>query len=435
MNSQSANRQAVRALTIAGALLGAALCVGSAQAWTLTTLHQFSNRDTDRKGKWPASPLLIDASGNLYGTTVAGGAYGYGTVFQLTYVASKDRWRFAVLHDFSDDGGATPVSRLIIDKAGNIFGAAQFGGPGNGGTVFELSPPASGNGQWVETVIYAFCIQGGEDCPDGRGLVGDLTYAGDSVGQPYDGVSPFYGTTGGGGVYAGGTVFELTPGTHRWRQKTLYPFCSQANCTDGKVPWAGVTLDQTGNLYGTATEGGLSGAGVAFELSHVQGNGWTQTVLHHFCAEPSCSDGSFPEGTLVIDGSGELYGGTQMGGGDNRGVLFKLTSAGGTWQETVLHDFCSWHHCRDGGPGPTSLILDGAGNLFGTTFGQYKNYGNVFELTKSKFKVLYSFCSIFQCSDGADPRGGVVLAPTGRLYGTTISDGGRNAGTVFELSP
>jgi uncharacterized repeat protein (TIGR03803 family) len=100
-----------------------------------------------------------------------------------------------------------------------------------------------------------------------------------------------------------------------------------------------------------------------------------------------------------------------------------------------VHDFCSWHHCRDGGPGPTSLILDGAGNLFGTTFGQYKNYGNVFELTKSKFKVLYSFCSILQCSDGAEPRGGVVLAPTGRLYGTTISDGGRNAGTVFELAP
>ena len=187
-------------------------------------------------------------------------------------------------------------------------------------------------------------------------------------------------------------------GTHGFT--VLYSLCSQANCSDGAYPFAGLIADTSGNFYGTASEGGANGGGTVFEIAA----GGTETVLYSFCAQANCTDGSTPYGGVVIDTSGNLYGTTFGGGANGQGTVFKITP-GGT--ETVLHSFGS----SGDGQQPWARPLLKRSKLYGTTeAGGANGGGTVFVVSTSGGEhVLHSFCSMANCADGANPYDNLLL--------------------------
>jgi uncharacterized repeat protein (TIGR03803 family) len=254
-----------------------------------------------------------------------------------------------------------------------------------------------------------------------------------------DGAGYLYGTTSSGGYYptGQGIVFRIAPdGT----ETVLHRFCSLNNCTDGSDPDGAMVRDGAGNLYGTTYSGGANdSAGTVFRLA----SDGTYTVLHNFCSTSACSDGYAPVGDLIRDRSGNLDGTTYIGGAYNGGVVFKLAPDG---TETVLHSFCSRTNCADGNELYGGVIRDGAGNLYGTTYiGGADNAGVVFKLAPDGTEtVLHNFCSLANCADGGYPQDSMILdGSTGDLYGTTEfgGSGGLNCdarsscGVVFEISP
>lgn len=209
------------------------------------------------------------------------------------------------------------------------------------------------------------------------------------------------------------------------------------NGGDGAFPQTTLVADGAGNRYGTTFQGGPYGAGTVFELTPTQGGGWTERVLHNF--NLSTADGSSPYAGLIIDAQGNLYGTTQSGGTYYGGTVFELTpKGGGNWTEKILHSFGS--NGADGAGPEAGLIMDSAGNLYGTTsYGGTFFSGTVFELTRRPprgewtERVLYSFRYNYNGTDGASPYGGLVLDTAGNLYGTTVQGGTNDRGTVFEL--
>ncbi len=420
------------------AILAVTLLVTSTWAatnWREKVLYSFNGGDGD--GSWP-SGLIFDAAGNLYGTTSRGGAYGYGTVYELTPDGSGG-WTEQVLYNFCSQtdctDGASPSVGLTFDAAGNLYGTTWAGGTGNGrfcsdftndpgcGTVFELTP--TGGGYWAETVLYNFCPQGGF-CTDGEEPNGSLIF---------DAAGNLYGTT-----YDGGGVFELSPDQYGgWTEQVLHSFGGDG---DGYYPAAGVIFDAAGNLYGTTSYGGYNYYGTAFEMTPSRGGGWTEQVLWSFC---NGADGCYPGTGLILDAAGNLYG-------TNDTTAFELIKPqpGGYWTEQVLHGFGGG---SDGLDPSSGLILDAAGNLYGTTVygGTYNSCvggtdyycGTVYELTPTAGggwteRVLHSFGN---GTDGAYAGGGVILDAAGNLYGTTVEGGTGNCdpyggcGTVFEMTP
>jgi uncharacterized repeat protein (TIGR03803 family) len=208
--------------------------------WTETVIHSFGN---GFDGSFPIAGLVIDAAGNLYGTTQSGGGYENGTVYELS--PSAGGWTENLLHSFTggEDGG-DPYGGLIFDSAGNLYGATPgtYSG-GQGGSVFKLTP--SGDG-WTFSVIYSF-TEGGDECGP-RG-----TPAMDAAGNIYD-------TT----TCAPDNVFKLTPINGGWTYSSLHEFDERG---DGYYPEAGVTLDANGNIYGTTTGGGAYNNGIVFEIT------------------------------------------------------------------------------------------------------------------------------------------------------------------------
>jgi uncharacterized repeat protein (TIGR03803 family) len=271
-------------------------------------LFRFCSTSSCPEGGFPNGSLIFDAAGNLYGVTHAGGAYGYGTVFELTPNRSG-QWRIKVLHDFNNNGmdGYDPQGSLVMDKSGNLYGTTAVGGThlcDNGasscGTVFEL---ITIHGQWTEKVLHDF------DGTDGAFPEAGLTWG--AAGK-------LYGTTAAGGSINDGTAFELSLNSGKWVEKVLYSF--NEGIKDYSVaPW-GLTLDPTGNLYGTTNDDG-DGVGTVFELIHGSG-GWTERVLHTFTGSP---DGKLPWAGLVRDSAGHLYGTTAGGGSHNKGIVFEVT--------------------------------------------------------------------------------------------------------------
>jgi uncharacterized repeat protein (TIGR03803 family) len=262
-------------------------------------------------------------------------------------------------------------------------------------------------------VTFTFCKQ--SKCADGRAPEGSLVF--DSAGN-------MYGTASGGGAHGHGEIFKITPSG---QQQILYSFCSQPGCSDGSQPQSGVVMDSSGNLFGTAGAGANFG-GVAYELTA----GGTYQVLYQFCSQPLCVDGNTPQGTLTLDGNGNLFGTTYSGGAAGKGTVFEIPS-GGT--ETVLYSFCSLAACADGALPTSSVIMDTDGNMYGTTqTGGANNRGTIFELAADNTEsVLYSFCPQVNCTDGTYAFGGLSMDSKGDLFGTTIYGGGANSGTVFEL--
>jgi uncharacterized repeat protein (TIGR03803 family) len=215
-------------------------------------------------------------------------------------------------------------------------------------------------------------------------------------------------------------------------ESVVYSFCKKAKCRDGALPWTRLVFDQSGDLFGTTNTGGTheQQGGVIFKLSP-QG---TETVLYSFCAKTNCTDGDTPYGAVLFDQNSNQYGSTFYGGAhQNAGVVFKLTPTG---KETVLYSFCSLSGCTDG-QNPSPVIFDQKGNLYGTTYlGGMNGSGVVFKVTpKGKETVLYSFCALSNCTDGAQPIGSLVFDDKGNVYGTTTIGGASGHGVVFKLTP
>lgn len=259
----------------------------------------------------------------------------------------------------------------------------------------------------------------------------------------FDQEGNLYGTTTFGGAANSGTVFKLTPNSDEsWTETLLYSFCSPTNCLDGANPSAGLIFDQGGNLYGTTAEGGTAGWGTVFKLTPNLDGSWAESVLYSFCPVTNCGDGVDPQADLVFDETGNLYSTTILAGVYGGGAVFMLTpNPDGSWSESLLYSFCSLSNCSDGADPYGSVISDKAGNLYGTTAGGGRTSctdgcGVVFKLTHHSGgrwteKVLHQFAG---GKDGSGPGAGLIFDGAGNLFGTTFYGGDKNFGTVFELT-
>lgn len=429
------------------ALLAVVTCASRAMAqYTDTVLHTFG---VGSDGAVPEAGLIFDAQGNLYGTTYSGGAYGAGTVFRLS-PQSDGSWAETELFEFTNgvDGGS-PNAAVIMDAAGNLYGTTAFGGSPSCievqnsygepcGVVFKLTPQA--HGRWRERILHSF-----------QANVRDGFYP--FAGLVFDASGNLYGATSYGGANNLGVIFELSPDTTGpWKEKILHSFSGP----DGSIPYNTLTIDRAGNLYGVTRGGGITntstctsyGCGVVLELSPTASGRWNEHVLYSFT---NTTDGAYPFGALAFDSSGNLYG---TGGGGNStgcsgypcGVVFELSHGKtGGWTEQVLYNFQGG---SDGEYPGAGVVFDSAGNLYGTTpeggvggciFG---SCGTVFELSPSSGgdwteQVLYRFTG---STDGCLPSAGVILDSSGNVYSTAVLSGlscqeGGNSGNVFELSP
>jgi len=327
--------------------------------WSEKVLLRFKGT----RGRFPDSGVIIDTEGNLYGTT-SGHFGGNGVAFKLTRGAHGD-WSMSVLHIFAGgNDGLTPYGGLVQDAAGNLYGTTDLGGgsgscPYGCGIVYELSPPRATGGEWTETILHRF-----KGKPDGANPLASLTIAADGN---------LYGTTAIGGAHDSGTVFKLARGSNgKWTEDILHNFNQS---TDGTDPSSNVAFDAHGNLYCTTYSGTSSTRGSVVELTAA--HGWKVKVIHVFRGG---SDGGNPLTGLTVDESGNLYGTTsdELTGGN--GTVFKLTRGPkGVWTKTILHSFTG---DRDGSFPDVRLIMDSLGNLYGATGGGGSlGWGVVFEIT------------------------------------------------------
>jgi uncharacterized repeat protein (TIGR03803 family) len=391
-----------------------------AQTHELITLTDFGQTSTD--ATYPVDPLVFDKAGNLYGVTPRGGPKDWGTVFELTR-KPDGVWARKTLYAFGAgaDGGF-PDGALVLDAAGNLYGTA--------GAVFELSP--RGDGSWTHTVLYKFA-----GYPDGSGS---------GAGVIFDSAGNLYGTTDAGGIHMGGTIFELTPQEGGgWKESILYSF---ANAGPSVV--SGLTMDQDGNLYGTTNAYEL-GSGVVFKLSRGSDGSWSYTPLHTFSPFGNSSgDGSLAESGVILDAHGNLYGTAIYGGAYNRGAVFEVPAGQGpNGPDKILYSFDSTDKTRGGIYPEGGLVIDPSGNLYGTTDGGgVYGYGKIFEMLPNgdgtwTMNALHNFggqkYNGFTGIDGKDPEASMILDADGNLYGTTYSGGYQPnypfsfGGVAFEL--
>src|SRR5579885_3012174 len=342
-----------------------------------TVLHTFIGKGG---GGYPYAGLVLDGAGNLYGTASTGGnlsscnGQGCGVVFKLSPNGSGG-WTETVIRAFSGGrDGANPWAGLILDAAGNLYGTTSAGGKYGYGVVFELSPSSGGN--WTETVLHGFT-----NGNDGGTPYSALTM--DSAGNLY-GTTLGGGIQTCSYLVTGcGVVFELSPVSGAgWKESVLHFF----NNTYGQAPEGGVVFDAAGNLYGTTVVGGEnggcdgSGCGVVYKLAPTKSGQWQFTAIHQF-TDTSQSKGFYPEGNLSIDASGDIYGTTSEGGTCLLGTIYKLTpGSSGGYGETIVHAFgCN---STDGATPLSGMVFDALGNLYGTTSqGGTNSSGTVYKFT------------------------------------------------------
>jgi uncharacterized repeat protein (TIGR03803 family) len=385
-------------------------------------------------GAYPESDLVMDAAGNLYGTTVqGGGSCDCGTVFEL--IRTKDGWKHQVLYSFAggSNDGANPTTGLVFDSAGNLYGTTLHGGSTYGyGAVFKLAP--NSHGGWSESILYSFGGYGGGMYPS------DLIF--DAEGNLYGTADGGMDTTVcGGPVELGcGIVFRLTrkpDGT--WTETTIYSF---AGAPDAAVPIGPIVLGADGSFYGASVYGGTgpcilgnlgisppNGCGALYKLSPI-GEGWSETVVYSFFRGRGFARN--PSGGLHVEESGRILG-TSTYGGDGDGAFFQIGEAKEGWEQSILYRF----YGDPDGRNPVGRLAKGSqGNLFGATEGGgTKDCGTVFALEHTergwKERILLNLDSYTACL----PQAGPIVDSQGHVYGTTFYGGGAKSGTVYEVIP
>ena len=413
------------------ACLLAASCSTVLSAQTYSVIHTFTSAPD---GAIPYAGLTIDRFGNLYGTTSLGGYLGTaicgdgcGSVFKLSLTASG--WTSTILYAFRNPpyDGVIPGSRVVFGPDGALYGTNYEGGAYWLGAVFRLSAPSqrcgSGACPWEET-HYSFA----GDYLSGGGPIAEVAF---------DREGNLYGTTILGGPntcdrdpLACGVVYKVAAPIPQWNQSVIHNYEQQT----GNSPVGGVIFDASGNIFGTTTSGGTSDVGTIYEMTP-SGDSWTYTVLYNFTGH---SDGSRPDGNLLEDADGNLYGTTAIGGDGGGGTVFELSPSGGGWSFNVIHSFT-------GSEGPIAgLTADAGGNLYGTTYSDGAfGFGNVFKLTKSNgawsYTSLYDFTG---AADGGYSYSTVSIDAAGNLYGTAAYGGSTTGlchrggcGVVWEITP
>lgn len=423
-----------KSLIICSFLLFSTSAVGQTRQ---SVLYAFGTNAGTNDGSSPNGGLVFDDAGNIYGTTAFGGGNvtaacpsGCGTVFELSPLPGGG-WSETVLHSFADNqDGMLPQSGVVLDGQGNLYGTTSGDGAGNCqspycGTVFELSPV--GDGTWRETILYAF-----------TGLSdGAFPYATPLI---FDAAGNLYGATS-EGENGYGTVFELSPPSFpdsEWTKTTLYDFCQNGgNCTDGASPQGGLVFDGSGNLYGTTAQGGFQGiGGMVYKLTPGFGGVWTETVLDRF--KPT--SGGMPQGGVSLDASGNLYGTLYTGGltGPHCESRYPPNTCGGVFRLSLRiggGGMVFLFSGTDGGNPVAGVVLDGS-TVYGSTLrgGLGNGFGTVFMITAKKERVLHKFCSLPNCADGAGPIGKITLNG-GIIYGTAAGGGTYSQGVVFAIAP
>jgi uncharacterized repeat protein (TIGR03803 family) len=394
----------------------------------------------------------------------------------------------SLIHNFSTAEGEHPYSGLTMDASGNLYGVTYVGGTHGKGIAYRLSPPGPSGTTWTESVLWNFGLAGDGGYPtagviiDSSGVLWGTTSAGGAItsaacppgcgtfytianvagvwgelplfsfgaaGAGYwpfnvgsliqDSNGSFYGTTSRGGANNDGAVVKLTVGGSGTTEEVIYSFDATTAHKDGINPEGALAMDSSGNLYGTTVKGGI-GDGTLFKLtSNGPGVPWTETILHTFLGVGSL-DGSVPVGRVIVDPAGNIFGTTQTGGLHNLGTVFEASPDGlGGWTFTTIHNFGA---TGDGYHPLAGLLRDASGNLYGTTEsgGATTNgKGTVFKLGPASggawnYTIMHTF--VGGPTDGADPISELIMDASGALYGTTYDGGAISPyGAVFKIVP
>jgi uncharacterized repeat protein (TIGR03803 family) len=389
------------------------ILLSAASASSTKVIYSFAGGND---GEYLDTDLVMDPAGNIYGSTVQGGDFGSGTVFQLS--PSSTGWIHTVLYSFKGgtDGGE-PYKGVTLDAHGNVYGTTVTGGGGSCeggcGVAFKLT---NSGGVWTQSVIHAFT--GGSD---GSGPGSGLTF---------DRYGNLYGMTPTGGAFGLGTVYLLHPRSDgSWKLFVVHAFTGG---NDGSSGSAGrLILDSSGNLYGVTTVGGANGKGVVFEITRTV-TGPQLIPLYAFKDQP---DGALPYGGLIFDKAGNLYGTTYYAGANDVGTVYKLTHSNGAWTENVLYSFKGG---TDGSSPISTLVSDALGNLYGTTSdgGTSCACGVIFKLSHSSGTWIESVPYRFPGAPGAGfSYNGMVSDSAGSFYGATTHGGPANDGTIYKFTP
>jgi len=399
----------IAAQILSPALALSAALATAAQAASTTIIYSFGS---GADGAYADTDLVRDASSNLYGTTVKGGTHASGTVWQL-HPNRDGSWTHTVLFNFTGGAdGSEPYKGVTLDAAGNLYGTAVTGGSGpcegGCGVVYTL---ASNGGTWTQSVIHSF------SGADGQGPGSAVTL---------DDHGNVFGTTPTGGTNGFGNIYELKRSkTGAWKFVELHPFSGP----DGAGGSAGRLLFTGKAFYGANTAGGEGDAGNIFELKRSHG-AWKYSVLYSF---PGAPGAGFPYGGLMRDARGSLFGTTYYDGEYGLGGVYELAQKHGKWRGQVLYDFPG---DPDGAAPISSLAMDSAGTLYGTTSAGGADDGTIFSLAPKgkgwKERVLHAFTDT---PDGEYPYTGMIADGAGHFFGATAFGGEHAAGAIYEFTP
>jgi uncharacterized repeat protein (TIGR03803 family) len=398
----------------------------------LTTVISFNGIN----GQSPYAGLIADANGDLFGTTANGGANGVGTVFEIVNTGAVAAPVYAsaptTLVSFNSSDGAIPYAGLIADANGDLFGTTADGGANGDGTAFEIV-----NSGTVAAPVYASApttlvsFNGGIGQSFEAGLIADAN-------------GDLFGTTANGGANGVGTVFEIkNTGTvaapvYASAPTTLVSF----NGSDGDQPAADLIIDANGDLFGTTPLGGGNNDGTVFEIVN---SGTVAAPI--YASVPTTlaafngSNGREPYAGLTVDANGDLFGTTRGGGANFYGTVFEIKNNGTVAAPVYASALTTLVSFNDGADPRAVLIADANGDLFGTTSGDgaYGD-GTAFEIKNTGTVAAPVYASApttlisFNYSNGAFPLAGLIADANGDLFGTTQQGGANGDGTVFEVT-
>ena len=373
----------------------------------------------------------LDGSDPTAGLTLIGtgnlfGGAGPNAVFRVRQISQG--WVFTPIFEFNGTDGEYLAGRLSAGPDGTLYGASSGGG----------LPQCMGDGGCglIFSLRPTASICASFACP----WTESVLYQFDPIsridgyrptgGLIFDASGNIYGTTALGGMFGAGTVFQLTPSQAGWTETVLYNFGQSQS--DGTSPNGNLVIDRAGNIIGTTAGGGDPdcGCGTIFQVTH-NGSGWTETILHAFTFQP---DGAYPSGGLISDAAGNLYGGTRLGGSSLGGAMYQLMPSNGGYTFQVLYSFTSTADFE----GPVGIpAVDSNGSVYAATWSQGANgQGNIFKLTPGNGGWIYT--DVYDFADpsrGLNPPDGPTLDPSGNLYGTAAVGGTHSSGVVWQLTP